>query len=204
MKTDNVKIIGLTGGIGSGKSTAAKIFCGFGAYLIDADKISHNILNKNTPAYTETVAEFGNGILDSDGLIDRKALAAIVFSDSAELDALNRITHKYIFDEMRRQIDACVSEHKFNIIVLDVPLLFADDFPFKCDKTVAVIADRETKLCRASERDGTDPEKIARRLDNQLSDEMLKERADYIVSNNADCSLDELKNQIFSIFSELK
>lgn len=199
-----MKIIGLTGGIGSGKSTAAEMFRSFGAYLIDADKISHSILEKDAPGYTEVIAEFGDGILDLDGTIDRKSLAEIVFSDSAKLDILNRITHKHIFNEMQRQINACVSEHKYDIIVLDVPLLFADDFPFKCDKTVAVIADRETKLCRASKRDGTDFEKIARRLDNQLSDETLKGLADYIVNNSADCSLDELKNQICSIYGKLK
>ena len=98
-------IVGLTGVIGSGKSTVSHILSELGAYTIDADEISRTVLDKDTPAYFETVEHFGRKILSCDGTINRKELAKIVFNNKAELEVLNRITHKYIFIKMQNMID---------------------------------------------------------------------------------------------------
>jgi len=204
MASNNIKLIGITGGIGSGKSTAAGIFEKLGAYVIDADEISRGILLRGTPAYDETVSAFGEEVLLSDGNIDRKALAGVAFSSKDRLETLNRITHKYIFLEMDKRINACAKEHKYDIILLDVPLLFADDFPFKCFKTIAVTADREVKLQRACVRDGVPREKIEERLSRQMPDEELTMRADYSIDNSGELnSLTEKVSRIYDIIMKL-
>ena len=119
-----MKIIGITGGIGAGKSTVCEEFKKYGACIIDADKISHQVTAKNGSAYAEIVENFGTDVLKSDGEIDREKLAGIVFSDQNELEKLNYITHKHIFEKMREEIASSDSE----LIILDVPLLFSADF----------------------------------------------------------------------------
>lgn len=176
-----MKIMGVTGGIGSGKSTVCRILKKLGAVLIDADKISHNIMNKGSLAYNECVSFFGKCILDEFGEINRKKLADIVFNDKKQLEALNEITHKYIFEEMNKQISQNLDK---DLVVLDVPLLFGSDFPIKCDATVGVIADEEIRVMRASKRDSAKAEKIRERIKNQISDKEYYSLADFVIENN--------------------
>ena len=169
-------IVGLTGVIGSGKSTVSHILSELGAYTIDADEISRTVLDKDTPAYFETVEHFGRKILSCDGTINRKELA------KAELEVLNRITHKYIFIKMQNMIDKYISASgSGDMIVLDVPLLFSDDFNIKYDKSVVVTASREIIIKRVMLRDGMDESEILSRIKNQLTDEELIKRADFVI-----------------------
>lgn len=198
---ERVIIIGLTGGIGSGKSSASKIFSDLGAYIIDADKISHEVMQKGADAYSEVSEFFGSGILNADKSIDRKALAAIVFSDKSKLDLLNKITHKYIFAEMQRRIDEYRNSYSCGVIILDVPLLFSSDFPIECDKTIAVTAKDKVKIKRVTERDNCTEEQVKERMNNQLSDERMKELADYSIDNSGD--FDALQISVKNIYGEL-
>ncbi len=196
-------IVGLTGVIGSGKSTVSHILSELGAYTIDADEISRTVLDKNTPAYFETVEHFGRKILSSDGTINRKELAKIVFNNKAELDVLNRITHKYIFIKMQNMIDKYISDSgSGDMIVLDVPLLFSDDFNIKYDKSVVVTASREIIIKRVMLRDGMDESEILSRIKNQLTDEELIKRADFVIENNYE-NIDELRTCLKGIYKEL-
>ncbi len=177
-----MKIIGITGGTGAGKSTLCVELERCGAAIIDSDYISRQVTQKNGAAFDEIVMEFGSGILASDGEIDRKALAQIVFNDDSKLELLNKITHKHIFAEMQRQLDNC----KAKVAVLDVPLLFQSDFPFQCDLTVAVIADAKTRLERIMQRDAITMDLATARMNNQMTDEQYKAAADVCFVNDGD------------------
>lgn len=196
-------IVGLTGVIGSGKSTVSHILSELGAYTIDADEISRTVLDKDTPAYFETVEYFGRKILSCDGSINRKELAKIVFNNKAELDMLNRITHKYIFIKMQNMIDKYISASgSGDMIVLDVPLLFSDDFNIKYDKSVVVTASRDIIIKRVMRRDGMDESEILSRIKNQMSDVELIKRADFVIENNYE-NIDELRTCVKGIYKEL-
>ncbi len=175
-----MKIIGVTGGTGSGKSTLCTCFRELGATVIDADKIAKAITLKGGAAYSEIVKEFGDGILDEKGEIVRKALGDIVFNDSKKLELLEEITHKYVFREMEIAINTC----KSSVVVLDVPLLFQCDFPFKCDLTVAVIADEKVRIDRIMMRDSLNETQAKDRIRNQLSEAEYRQRADRVFENN--------------------
>ena len=175
-----MRIIGVTGGTGSGKSTLCSCLVELGATVIDADKIAREVTLKDGAAYPEIVREFGNGILDENGEIIRKALGDIVFNDSKKLELLEKITHKYVFREMEIAIATCKSA----VLVLDVPLLFQCDFPFKCDLTVAVIADEIVRIDRIVMRDGLSEAQARDRIRNQLSEAEYRRRADVVFENN--------------------
>lgn len=175
-----MKILGITGGIGAGKSTVANYFARLGADVIDADAIARQVTGKGAEAYEEIRESFGNDILSVDGSIDRKRLANIVFNDAEKLEILNCITHKHVFEKMQKLI----SESAAELICLDVPLLFTCDIPIKCDKTLAVIADTETRITRVMRRSGMQRDEIERRINNQLSNEEFKNSADYCIENN--------------------
>lgn len=192
-----MKIIGITGGIGAGKSTVSEEFKKYGAYIIDADKISHQVTAKNGSAYAEIVDSFGTDILRNDGEIDRKKLAGIVFSDKNELKKLNYITHKHIFEKMREEIASSDSE----LIILDVPLLFSADFDIKCDYKIAVVANLQERIERVMFRDGISRDDVLKRIDAQLSDEEMREKADICIEND---SFDNMRNQVSLIVDKIK
>ncbi len=177
-----MKIIGITGGTGAGKSVLSAELEKLGARVIDADKISRQVTAVGGAAFDKIVDCFGQGILASDGVIDRKVLGGIVFSDPQKLELLEKITHKHIFDEMQLQLDNCDA----NMAVLDVPLLFDCDFPIRCDLTVAVIADPEVRLRRIMSRDNISEDAARARMKNQMSNEEYQQLADICFENNGD------------------
>ncbi len=180
----DMKIIGITGGTGAGKSILSKALEKCGATVIDADKISRQVASVGGTAFDEIVSYFGKDILMKNGEIDRKLLGNIVFNDINKLAALDEITHKHIFEEMEKQLKFC----KTDIVVLDVPLLFSCDFPIKCDKTVAVIADDEIRLKRIMNRDNISDKMARARMNNQFSNETYRQMADICFENNGDVS----------------
>ena len=192
-----MKIIGITGGIGAGKSTVCEEFKKYGACIIDADKISHQVTAKNGSAYAEIVENFGTDVLKSDGEIDRKKLAGIVFSDQNELEKLNYITHKHIFEKMREEITSSDRE----LIILDVPLLFSADFDIKCDYKIAVVANLQERIKRVMFRDGISRDDVLKRIDAQLSDEEMREKADMCIEND---SFENMRNQVSLIVDKIK
>lgn len=175
-----MKIIGITGGTGAGKSALSAELKRLGATVIDADLISRGVSKNGGAAFEEIVMSFGTDILDKSGEIDRKKLGKIVFENPQKLELLESITHKHIFERMQQEIDLCKSD----IAVLDVPLLFQCDFPIKCDLTVAVIADEETRIKRIMNRDGITKDAAVARIKNQLSNDEYKALADVCFENN--------------------
>lgn len=177
-----MKVVALTGGIGSGKSCALREFQKLGAKTISADEISHFIMRKGESAYNKTVAEFGDSILKSDGEINRKALAEIVFSDREKLERLNTITHKTIYQEIESQILSADTD----IVCVEIPLLFNEECPIHLDLKIAVIADKETRISRVMKRDGSTAEQAKARMNRQLSDDEMCRYADLVIENNGD------------------
>ncbi len=198
MKQNNdVKIIGITGGTGAGKSILSAEFKRLGAEVIDADEISRRITKKDGCAFSEVVSCFGRQILDENGEIDRNKLGSIVFADPEKLALLEKITHKHIFSEIEERINSC----KDKVAVLDVPLLFQCDFPIKCDLTVAVIADNDIRIKRIVERDAISRDEASARMKNQLSNDEYKTLADVWFENDGD--LDKLHDFANKIYKEL-
>ena len=198
-----MKVIGLCGGSGSGKGTVANMFLQYGIPCIDTDALYHDLTSKKTSCVEALCSEFGEGILNSDGSIDRKALADIVFfgeDSSLKREALNRISHKYVLDE------ACkiLSEYKnggFAAVLVDAPLLFESGFDEKCDFVIAVVAKKEIRLSRIIERDKISEEKALRRIESQLPDEYLMQRARYVISNSG--ALSDTRLSVDAIAKEI-
>ena len=182
-----MKIIGLTGGTGSGKGFVSERLKKRNAYVMDADKIAHEIIEKDKPAYKEIVDYFGRSILDESGCIIRRKLGDIVFSDSEKLAFLNKCTHKYInmkimriIDEVRPQTD------KYTAIVIDAPLLAEAGLTDICDDIWVVYADSEVRVKRIMERDSITEEQARSRIASQKTWEEYKVLGAVIIDNSSD------------------
>ncbi len=182
----DVKIIGLCGGSGSGKSEVARLLTAASFLHIDADVVYHRLTSSDTPCLRELAGTFGDEIVTPDLKLDRPKLAAIVFADGAEEKRrlLNAITHKYVLDEIRRIIRE--AEGSYAAAVIDAPLLFESGFNTECDLVVSVIAPRDIRVARITERDGISREQAERRIDSQLDDEFLRHHSDIIIENKGD------------------
>lgn len=181
-----MKVIGLTGGTGSGKSVVSKSLASAGAVVIDADRIAHEIILKGEPAYTEIVNFYGTEILDAEGNIIRKKLGEIVFHDAKKLAFLNQCTHKYICAEVDRQIAAAKQAAVAKEIVLDAPLLLEAGLESRCDAVWVVYAEPEVRAKRVMERDGVSYALAKARIANQKSWEEYKQAASVVIDNSGD------------------
>lgn len=192
------KVIGLTGMSGSGKSTVATVFVSLGALLIDCDAIAHDALNDES-VQNALASAFGYDIMKEDGSVDRRLLASRAFSDAESTQRLNSATHPYILSELSRRLD----EADDGVIVIDAPLLFNCGLDRLCTVTVAVVADINTLASRISLRDGIDAADVALRLEAQKDMPKLLETADYIIENNSNTSIDDLKRAAANIYASI-
>lgn len=196
-----MKVIGLTGGTGSGKSVVSKSLAEAGAVSVDADQIAHEIILKGEPAYQEIIAYYGTGILDEDGNIIRKKLGEIVFNDGEKLAFLNQCTHKYICAEVDRQIAAAKEAGTAIAIVLDAPLLLEAGLEQVCDWVWVVYADPEVRAQRVMARDGVTYELAKARIANQKSWEEYKQAADTVIDNSKDLAY--LQGQLSELLKKI-
>lgn len=190
-------ILGLTGGIASGKSTASRIFREMGYEVYDADTIAHETLKKEL-CKKVIENEFGKTILDEKGEINRKYLREIVFRDREKLKKLNSIIHPIVikeFENIKKNID-----YK-KIIIFDIPLLFETKLEYLCDKIVLIFTDRETQIQRIISRDKISRELAQKMIDSQETLESKKMKSDYIIDNSR--SILELKNEIILILEKI-
>ncbi len=197
-----MKIIGLCGGSGSGKGAVSEIFVENLIPVIDTDAIYHSITSTPGECLDAISSEFGEGVIKN-GALDRPALAKLVFSsaNSEQLRLkLNEITHKFVICEVERLVSVYENK-KERMCVVDVPLLFESGFDKRCDVTVAVIADIETRILRIIDRDGIDRESAIARINAQISADELKRRVDYVIENNANIS--ELRTEVLSLINKL-
>ena len=182
-------IIGLTGGIASGKSTVSKYLAEKGFKVYDADKIAKDISEKKL-VQEEIIATFGDKILAEDGKIDRKKLKEIVFKNKEKLKQLNAIIHPKVIDFYKELKEKNTDE----IIVFDVPLLFESGIDKFCDKILVVISDYEIQLNRIVERDKIDRELASKIIKSQLSNKERIKKADVVIENNS--SLEDLFEKV--------
>jgi len=193
-----VHIIGLTGGIASGKSTVSKILQDLGACIIDADKIARRIVEPGQPALSEIQAAFGRGILLADGTLDRKNLGEIVFNNSTARQRLNAITHDRIKLAIGEAVEKAAAAG-YNIVVLDVPLLLEVGWQHLADTVWVVYIDRETQIARLMERDGLTGTEAMARIQSQMSLDDKKVYADTVIDNSG--SLAETRRQVAKALS---
>ena len=192
-----MRIICLTGGLASGKSTATQFLAEQGAYIIDADKAGHRVYEPGTRAYREVIATFGDDLIDDDHQIDRKILASKVFGNQ---DALEKLTN-IVWPEIRRLVEADIAEIRSTdpegIVVLEAAVLFEAGWQDIGDETWVIVVDREVAIERSMARDGLSREAIENRLQAQLSNEERIAKADIVMENNLDqqALIDQLKAQ---------
>ena len=192
-----MRIICLTGGLASGKSTATQFLAEQGAYIIDADKAGHRVYEPGTRAYREVIATFGDDLIDDDHQIDRKILGSKVFGNQ---DALEKLTD-IVWPEIRRLVEADIAEIRSTdpegIVVLEAAVLFEAGWQDIGDETWVIVVDREVAIERSMARDGLSREAIENRLQAQLSNEERIAKADIVMENNLDqqALIDQLKAQ---------
>lgn len=191
-------IVGLTGGIATGKSLVSAEFKRLGARVIDADEIAREVVEPGKPAYGEIVAEFGSPVLNPDGTIDRKALAERVFSDKEALAKLNGITHPRIRERIREEI---ARAGKDEIVVIDVPLLLEGPLKDAVDRIIVIYADEEKQIERLDKRNGTSREEALKRLASQMPVTEKLKFADYVIDNNG--AVEETLSRARELFREL-
>lgn len=181
-----MKIIGLTGGIASGKSTASRYLATLGAELIDADALGHRAYDPGTTAFAAVTAEFGDIVVGADGQIDRRALGGAVFGKPDRLKALTDI----VWPEIRRLAQVRVDEIRADapdaIVILEAAVLFEAGWEQSVDEVWAVVVEPEVAIARATARDRVDAEAIQKRLDAQLSNAERRARAGVCLDNSAD------------------
>jgi len=195
--TGNKTIIGILGGIGSGKSTVAAEFAKLGCRVIDADKIAHELLDE--PAVKAKIVNlFGRAILDSAGKIVREKLAEVVFTDADKLSSINEIIHPIVLQRAEELIKKYNSQNQVKAIILDMPLLVEAGWDKRCNKLIFVNCDQKLRLNRAKKLD-FDKNQVKIRENFQISLDNKANLADNIVENNSDFSA--LARQVTDIFS---
>lgn len=177
-----MKIIGLTGGSGTGKGTVAARMRELGAGWVDADAVYRDLCATNREMLAALDAAFG-GVLDETGALDRQKLAKIVFSDPKKLAKLNEITIPYI---RAASLEAMQAQSSCAIVLYDAPTLFEGGVDDLCEKTIGVLADLETRVQRVMARDGISDEAARARILAQPDDGFYRARCDYILENNGD------------------
>lgn len=190
-----MKILGLTGGSGVGKSAAGAEFISCGCGVLDADASYHELCTTCMPMLEDIQSVFGD-VLNTDGSLNRKKLGAIVFTDSEKLAQLNAITHPYIRQAALDTFSAMQAEGK-QLCIYDAPTLFEAGADRFCDYTAAVLADRNLRISRIMARDSIDRDYAALRIDAQHNDDWYRERCDFILVNNGD--LNALRVQVHQI-----
>ena len=195
------RVIGLTGGIGSGKSTVSQFLAELGAVILDADKIGHELYQPDTATWRELVKTFGSGILAENNTIDRKKLGAIVFSNAAELKQLNAIIHPRITKLLKQRIDD-YRRKGTKLIVLDAPVLFEANAKSLVEEVWVVVSDEMNVITRAAARSGLKEEQIRARIRSQFSNEERINRAQVVIHN--DGTKADLQKKVKELWEQLK
>lgn len=178
-----MKIIGLTGGIASGKSTVSRALRDLGAIVIDADEVAHTIMEPGKPAWEDIIEHFGSTVLNADQTIDREKLGAIVFNNPERLQVLNQITHPRVGEQFKQIITRLRAEKSDAVLFMEVPLLYETHMERICDEVWVVWVDEETQIQRLMKRDGLLREDALKRIDAQMSLDEKARRAEFVIDN---------------------
>ena len=190
-------VLGITGGIGSGKSTVSGILREKGLLVLDADEISRNVTEPGGKAIPAIVEKFGARAVNASGVMNRKAVSSIVFSDKKKLDELSSIVHQYVFEEMEDRLQK-EREKGTKCVVLDVPIPVRK-FTDMCDQIWLVTCDDEVRLARLAKR-GLDKDEAKRRIDMQMTDDEYCSLGDFSIDNSWD--MDSLNDKVNTLIRD--
>jgi dephospho-CoA kinase len=190
-QTDGVLMVGLTGGIGSGKSTVAAMLASLGAVIVDADRIAREVVEPGTDGLAEVVATFGTSVLAPDGSLDRPALGRIVFADEAKRRALEAIVHPRVRERSAELVANAAADA---VVVNDIPLLAETGTARRFNKVIVVVADTETRVARLMRDRGMSEDEARSRIAAQATDDQRRAIADIVIVN--DGTPDELRASV--------
>lgn len=190
-------IIGLTGGIASGKSTVSALLVNKGARLVDADVIAREVMLPGHEVLAAAAKQFGKEILFSDGTLNRAKLGEIVFQDPVALQTLNNLTHPAIRQEIKNRMYSMEQEEPKRLIIVDIPLLFESGLESLFHEIVVVYVPREVQITRLMERNRLSLEEAEARLNAQMDIEQKRNKADYIIDNSGDLAYTEQQVAVF-------
>ena len=193
--------VGLTGGIGSGKSTASKFFEKLGAFVLDADKEAKNLLEKNEIVQHEVISEFGTDIINATGKVDKNKLARVAFQDVDHQRRLNSVVHPYIYDLIDKTFDKVLSDGKYDVFIIDAAMIYESGYDIHLDYIIVITAQLQNRMERALSRKTLTREEILKRIEFQWPEEEKVEMADFVIHN--DGSEKELNDNIKSIIKKL-
>ena len=197
-----MQVIGLTGGIATGKSTVSAILKKAGAEIIDADRIAREVVKKGLPAYREIVENFGETVLLSNGEINRSILGDLIFNDPRKKQLLNRIVHPHVRRETNRQLKDMENSSPDTIAVLDIPLLFEAEMHKDLSEVIVVYAPEHIQVKRLMKRDNISEADAVARVRSQMPIEEKKNRATIVIDNSG--TMEDTRKQTLEIFKTLK
>jgi dephospho-CoA kinase len=193
---------GLTGGIASGKSTAARMFQSLGARIVDADRVGHEMLRSTSPAHAELVQQFGPTILNATGEIDRARLGRVVFSDPAKLARLNAIVHPRIIARVEELAAQHQAEDPSSVVMVDAALIFEAGIGSRFTKVIVVWCSPEEQIERLMAKAGITRAQAEQRIAMQMPADEKRRRADYVIDTSG--SLEETRAQVENVWENLK
>jgi dephospho-CoA kinase len=193
--------VALTGGIGTGKSTASKILNELGAFIFDADKEAKNILKNNETVQSELIAEFGTDIMSGDENIDNNKLARIAFQDQDYQLRLNSIIHPYVFQKIDKSFDDILEKGTYDIFVVDAALIYESGADTHMDYVIVITALLKVRMERALQRETLARDEILKRMDLQWSEEEKIALSDFVIHN--DNTEEELRASVTDIYNQL-
>ena len=194
------KLIGLTGGIATGKSTVSTLLRLSGYPVIDADQLVRQLQTAHSKGLERLTAVFGSGILNADQTLNRQALGSLVFSDQTKLAKLNMVMQPLIRDEIWRQVKN-YQKQQIPYVILDAPLLFEENYADECDLVVVVATDHQIQVQRLMKRNGYSQAEAEQRIDSQMPLAEKKRLADIVIDNNG--SKEELKRQAAGLIDQM-
>ena len=195
-------LVGLTGGIATGKSLVSEILRGLGTYIIDADKIAREVVEPQKPAWLEIVEFFGKDIINKDRTINRKRLGEIVFNDPLKKRKLEEIVHPRVIEEENRMLKEYLKIKPDGIVIIDAALLIEAGSHKRVDKLIVVYADKETQTKRLMERDGLSRPDAEKKIASQLPLDKKVKMADFVIDNSK--GIEETQRQTIDIFNKLR
>ena len=195
-------LVGLTGGVATGKSTVAKMFKQCGAVVIDADELAREVVKPDKPAWQEIVKTFGKAVINPDHTLNRRKLGAAVFGNRTKLHQLEQIIHPRVAREQARLTRQAARTDPTAVVIYDVPLLFEAGIDKRVDKTIVVTADRKTQIARLKKRNGLSQTEAIRRINSQMPLARKIQRADHVL--NGTLSRPSLRQLVGHILKNLR
>ena len=193
--------VGLTGGLGSGKSTASQFFESMGAYVLDADVTAKELIDNNKDVQKELVKEFGTDIIDASEKIDKKKLARVAFQDEDHQQRLSYVVHPHIYNAIDKSFDEISENNQHSLFIVDAALIYESGYDAHLDYVIVVTAQLKHRMERALQRKTLSRDEILKRIDFQWPEEDKTSAADYVVHN--DGTEEDLKKQIAIIYENL-